>query len=145
LYTGYRNCKIVLIKAYSITSYDETNAKHLETFHNFGIVKLKKKKRFYVTPLIKCLFEDMSNVFEAQEGFKFLIVETNFKIYAYTDSPLEKAVLEFLFEIEYIFPGLIIAHITRKSLRNVLKRGVCATKVPDTNLGSQLSQHACKS
>ncbi len=78
----------------------------------------------------------MSNVFESQEGFKFLIVETNFKVYAYTDSPLEKAVLEFLFEIEYIFPGLIIAHITRKSLRNVFKRGVCATKVNESNLGS---------
>ena len=84
----------------------------------------------------------MSSVFEAQEGFKFLIVETNFKIYAYTNSPLERAILEFLFEIEYVFPGLIIAHITRKSLRNVFKRGVCATKVTYFNLGSQLSQHA---
>ncbi len=71
----------------------------------------------------------MSSVFEAQAGFKFLIVETNFKVYAYTNSPLERAILEFLFEIEYIFPGLIIAHITRKSLRNVFRRGVCATKV----------------
>jgi transcription initiation factor TFIIH subunit 4 len=87
----------------------------------------------------------MSSVFEAQEGFKFLIVETNFKIYAYTNSPLERAILEFIFEIEYIFPGLIIAHITRKSLRNVFKRGVCATKVVYTNLGTELSQHACPS
>jgi transcription initiation factor TFIIH subunit 4 len=79
--------------------------------------------------MIKCLFEDMSNLFENQENYKFLIVETNFKIYAYTDSQFEKVILEYLFEVEYIFPGLIIAHITRKSIRNVIKKGVPAEKV----------------
>jgi transcription initiation factor TFIIH subunit 4 len=78
---------------------------------------------------MKCLFEDMTSFFENQEGYKFLIVETNFKIYAYTNSAIEKAIIEFLFEIEYIFPGLIIAHITRKSMRNVFKKGITGAKV----------------
>jgi transcription initiation factor TFIIH subunit 4 len=91
--------------------------------------KKKNVKRFYVTPLIKCLFEDMSNIFDQNENYRFLIVETNFKVYAYTSSPLEKAIIEFLFEVEYIFPGLIVAHITRKSIRSVLKRGITHNKV----------------
>jgi transcription initiation factor TFIIH subunit 4 len=90
---------------------------------------MKKNRRFYVTPMIKCLFEDMTTLFENQEGYKFLIIETNFKVYAYTDSHFERVILEFLFEIEYVFPGLIIAHITRKSIRNALKKGVPADKV----------------
>ena len=103
-------------------------------FRNFGIVNVKRQKckdskSFYVTPLMKCLFEDMGNIFENQENYKYLIVESNFKVYAYTDSPLEKTIIDFLFEIEYVFPGLIVGHITRSSIRKVLKRGVGHQKV----------------
>lgn len=78
---------------------------------------------------MKCLFEDMGNIFENQENYKYLIVESNFKIYAYTDSLLEKKIIDFLFETEYIFPGLIVGHITRSSIRKVLKRSVGHQKV----------------
>lgn len=93
------------------------------------VKKKKNSKRFYVTPLMKCLFEDMTAIFDNQENYKFLIVETNFKVYAYTVSPLERAIIDFLFEVEYVFPGYIVAHITRKSTRKVLKRGVSYHKV----------------
>jgi transcription initiation factor TFIIH subunit 4 len=78
---------------------------------------------------MKCLFEDMGDLFESQDSYKFLIVESNFKVYAYTDSPFEKKIIDFLFEIEYVFPGLIVAHITRSSIRKVLKRGISYHKV----------------
>lgn len=78
---------------------------------------------------MKCLFEDMGELFESQENYKFLIVESNFKVYAYTNSPFEKKIIDFLFEVEYIFSGLIVAHITRSSIRKVLKRGISYYKV----------------
>jgi transcription initiation factor TFIIH subunit 4 len=104
----------------------------LENFRHYGIVVVKKKKsskRFYVTPLMKCLFEDMTSIFERQENYKFIMVETNFKVYAYTNSIFETKILEFLLEIEYVFPGFLVGHITRNSIRKVLKRGVSHQKV----------------
>ena len=103
-------------------------------FRHFGIVKVKKRskqdsKSFYVTPLMKCLFEDFGSIFESKENYKYLIVESNFKIYAYTDSPLEIKIIEFLFDISYVFPGMIVGQITRASIRRVLKRGVSYQKV----------------
>lgn len=91
--------------------------------------KKKDSKRFYVTPLMKCLFEDVNHIFENQDNYKFLIVESNFKVYAYTNSPLEQKIIEFLFEVEYTFPNFIVAHVTRSSIRKVLKRGVHHQKV----------------
>ena len=82
---------------------------HLEHLSAFGVINSKKdsknpsKLKYYVTPLIKCLFEDMESILVSQENSKFLFVETNFKIYAYTSNELEIKILEFLFEIEYIF------------------------------------------
>jgi transcription initiation factor TFIIH subunit 4 len=73
---------------------------------------------------MKCLFEDMTSLFEREENYKFLIIETNFKVYAYTSSIFDRKIVEFLFEVEYIFPGFIVAHITRNSIRKVIKRGV---------------------
>lgn len=76
----------------------------------------------------------MNHIFDAQTNYKFLVVETNFKVYAYNTSPLEVAIIRKLFEVEYVFPGFIIAHITRKSIRRILKRGISYTKVKEINL-----------
>ncbi len=71
----------------------------------------------------------MNFIFESQQNNKFLIIETNFKIFGYTNSKFDFAMIEFLCEIEYIFPNFIIGHITRKSIRNALKRGIYSNKV----------------
>ena len=116
---------------------------HLEHLSAFGVINSKKdsknpsKLKYYVTPLIKCLFEDMESILVSQENSKFLFVETNFKIYAYTSNELEIKILEFLFEIEYIFKEFIVGYITRNSIRRVLKRGVNAIFILD-----YLSMHA---
>jgi len=71
----------------------------------------------------------MNFIFESQQNNKFLLIETNFKVFAYTNSQFDFAMIEFLFEIEYVFPNFIVAHITRKSIRNALKRGINSSKV----------------
>ena len=50
---------------------------------------------------------------------------------------MEIKILDFVFEIEYMFPGFIVGYITRKSIREMLKRGVSATQILD-----YLSMHA---
>ena len=117
-------------KKFYLHENDEDNTEHLQTFRHFGIISVKYdrktgKNKFYVTPLIKCLFEEVGTVFEKTQDFqKFLIVETNFKVYAYTKNEFELQRINFLFEVEYSFPGFIVGVITRNSTRNVLKRGL---------------------
>lgn len=71
----------------------------------------------------------MNNIFDTQTNYKFLVVETNFRVYAYSSSPLEIAIIKKLFKIKYIFNGFIVADITRKKTRKILKRGISYTKV----------------
>ena len=87
------------------------------------------KKYFYVTPIVKCLFENFTSLQENKEAFKFLIVETNFSIFAYISSELEKSILELLCEINYAFNGLLVGTITRSSIRRALMKGVNFTRV----------------
>jgi len=86
-------------------------------------------KRFYVTPLIKCLFENFSNILDNKKHVKYLIIESNLKIYAHTDNQFEKAMLDFLCDIEYVFPNFIVGNITRNSIRRALKKGATSSSI----------------
>ena len=113
----------------------------LELFSNLGIICVKtikennnniinngninnEKKYYYVTPLIKCLSEDIIFNIEGNNNGKFLIIETNFKIYAYTKNSLDIKIFKFLFEVEYIFDGFIQGYISRECLRKLFKMGI---------------------
>lgn len=63
------------------------------------------------------------------ENVKYLIIESNFKIYAYTENNFEKSMLEFLCDIEYIFPTFIVGNITRSSIRRALKKGASSQSI----------------
>ena len=65
---------------------------------------------------------------EVQDG-KFLIVETNFRIYAYTTSVLQEQILRLFAQIIYKLPHLLIGVITRASIRNALTRGISASQI----------------
>jgi transcription initiation factor TFIIH subunit 4 len=47
---------------------------------------------------------------------KFIIVETNFKVYAYTKSKVYLALFNKFMRIEYAFPNLVVATLTRTAL-----------------------------
>jgi transcription initiation factor TFIIH subunit 4 len=66
---------------------------------------------------------------EKLENVKYLIIESNFKIFAYTENNFEKSILEFLCDIEYFFPSFIVGNITRNSIRRALKKGATAQSI----------------
>jgi transcription initiation factor TFIIH subunit 4 len=47
---------------------------------------------------------------------KFIIVETTFKVYAYTSSKRYLALLKLFTRIEYVLPNLLIGTLSRESL-----------------------------
>ncbi|KAE9187661.1 hypothetical protein PF005_g20363 [Phytophthora fragariae] len=68
----------------------------------------------------------------ADHGAQLLVVvETNFKIYAYTTSTLHVAMLSVFVDIVARLPNLAIGFITRESLRSALIHGISAQQIYD--------------
>ena len=73
-------------------------------FHLLGLVTLKSlrdfsKVKLCVNSLIQSFLHQKKTLQSEEGNQQFLIVESNFKVYAYTDSPLYQAILK-LFMIE---------------------------------------------
>jgi transcription initiation factor TFIIH subunit 4 len=67
----------------------------------------------------------------------YIIVETNYRIYAYTDSKLQISLLALFTELLYRFPNVTVGVITRDSIRQALRGGITARQII-----SYLEQHA---
>ena len=76
----------------------------------------------------------------------FIILETNYRVYAYTgipicvmsskifsyphlDNPLQIAVLGLFVSLKYRFPNLVVGSITRESVKEALASGISADQV----------------
>ncbi len=65
---------------------------------------------------------------ESQQGF--LVLENNFRVYAYTQSLLHIRILSMFVRLEYRLPNLVVGTITRKSaLRALIEYGVTSAQL----------------
>lgn len=62
-----------------------------------------------------------------QEGA--LIVETNFKLYSYSNSPLQIAILSLFVHLKSRFTNMVTGQITRESIRRALINGITAEQI----------------
>ncbi|KAG6817623.1 hypothetical protein H0H87_006251 [Tephrocybe sp. NHM501043] len=60
---------------------------------------------------------------------RFIVLETNYRIYAYTDNPLQTAVLNLFVSLKYRFPNLVVGSITRDSVKKALNNGISADQI----------------
>ena len=60
---------------------------------------------------------------------KFIIVETTFKLIAYTSSKIHQALLRLFTKIDYVLPNLVIGNLTRKSVQKAFKKGITSDKI----------------
>ncbi|KAL8273818.1 hypothetical protein Esti_002292 [Eimeria stiedai] len=58
-----------------------------------------------------------------------ILVETNFKVYMYTSSPLHTSVLAHLCELTARLPNLVVGLLTRASVLGALKAGITAEQI----------------
>jgi transcription initiation factor TFIIH subunit 4 len=116
----------------------------LQHLREFGLVYQRKRKagRFYPTRLalnitsknpVTLIPDDEST---AQDK-GYIVVETNYRVYAYTDSNLQVALLGLFTELLYRFPNLVVGVLTRDSVRQALRGGITAEQII-----SYLEQHA---
>ena len=59
----------------------------------------------------------------------FIIIETNYRIYAYTSSPLQIAVLSLFTTFHMCFPGMVTGRLTRESIRRAISYGITADQI----------------
>ena len=69
----------------------------------------------------------------------FVIVETNYRVYAYTSSPLKQAILRLFVRTEVLLANLLVGSITRESVMSALDSGITSDQI----IG-YLTQHAHK-
>lgn len=58
-----------------------------------------------------------------------LIVETNFKLYSYSNSPLQIAILSLFVHLKSRFSNMVTGQLTRESIRRALTNGITADQI----------------
>lgn len=71
--------------------------------------------------------DDQVGMQNIQDGA--LVVETNFKIYSYSNSPLQIAILSLFVHMKTRFSNMVTGQITRESIRNALTNGITAEQI----------------
>lgn len=111
----------------------ESQLKFLQHLREFGLVFQRKRKsrRYYPTRLAINLASagigssTVSNT--DQKGF--IVVETNYRLYAYTSSSLQVALVGLFAEILCRFPNMCVGALTRDSVQQALSSGISAEQI----------------
>lgn len=115
-------------KAYPIGSHT-TFVQHLR---QIGLVYQRKHTSpwFYPTRhAIDFLTAGSNKAREKKEGF--VVVETNFRVYAYTSNELDIALVALFAETLHRFENFIVGHISRESVQMALQNGISARQILD--------------
>ncbi|KAI1111451.1 transcription factor Tfb2 [Nemania sp. NC0429] len=66
---------------------------------------------------------------DAGQDTSSIILETNFRLYAYVNSPLQIAVLALFVDLKYRFRGLVSGVLTRASIRRAVDMGITSDQI----------------
>ena len=134
-------------REYSSENLSDTVMNFIQFLRELGLIYMRKRRdgRFYPTNLAVSFTrgshatislgdrKDISKYFEGERKSRnrdgFIVVESNFKVYAYTDSDLHVALIAMFSVICYRFPGCLCCVITRESIRQSLQMGISADKI----------------
>uniref|UniRef100_A0A914H4A1 General transcription factor IIH subunit 4 n=1 Tax=Globodera rostochiensis TaxID=31243 RepID=A0A914H4A1_GLORO len=75
-------------------------------------------------------------------GDGFLIVETNYRVFAYTNSTLQLAILSTFTQILYRFQDIAIGVLSRDSIRRALQTGITARQITQYLTANMRQLHA---
>lgn len=143
-------------RGYSTENLTATQLTMLEDLAETGFIYRRNKtsKRFYPTRLASSLSSSASSQSDStafptsssslvsaataaggtgreQPAQGFIIVETNFRVYAYTNNLLQIAVLNLFVQFKARFPDMVVGEITRGKMKGALEKGITADQVRD--------------
>ncbi|KIK58083.1 hypothetical protein GYMLUDRAFT_228371 [Collybiopsis luxurians FD-317 M1] len=122
-------------KEYLTENLSQTQKAMLDDLRDYGLIWQRKasSRRFSPTRLATTLTSSSPSLptsvgaSSSQQGF--IVLETNYRVYAYTDNPLQTAVLNLFVSLKYRFPNLVVGSITRDSVRRALNNGISAEQI----------------
>ncbi|KAF7683094.1 General transcription and DNA repair factor IIH subunit TFB2 [Astathelohania contejeani] len=77
------------------------------------------------------LYDTFSLLFrnEVSTSHEYLVVETNYKIYGYTESPHDMAILSIFSRLNYQLPNLLVGQISEHSVFAAFERGITSQQI----------------
>jgi len=119
---------------YSTSNLSIGQRQMLQDLSAYGLIYQRKSSssRYYPTRLATTLTSSappLISASHAEEEKGFLILETNYRVYAYTSNPLQIAVLNLFITLKSRFANLVIGSITRESVKAALKNGITAEQI----------------
>eukprot|EP00835_Amoeboradix_gromovi_P005284 NODE_483_length_7824_cov_0.163625.p2 type:complete len:402 gc:universal NODE_483_length_7824_cov_0.163625:6522-5317(-) len=114
-------------KGYNLSKMNQTQKVILDDFSTFGLCYIEDGY-FYPTQFTACLVKEIAHT---SINSRFIIVETNFKIYAYSTSELQKSILKLFITVKTIFKNMITGQLTRDSVKTALDCGITADQIID--------------
>lgn len=67
--------------------------------------------------------------FNEGTGAGYIVLESNYRVYAYTNSNLQMSILSLFTKLNYRLPNLVVGLITRESIRSAFMKGISAEQV----------------
>ncbi|KAH8775859.1 RNA polymerase II transcription factor-like protein B subunit 2 [Hyaloscypha finlandica] len=129
-------------RAYSKDTLTDSQRHMLPYLIDFGLVYIPRSSsgHFFPTRLATTLTSDASALRSVSAGFDaassaaggskgFIIIETNYRLYAYTNSPLQIAVLSLFTRFKARFPNMVSGRVTRKSVGNAISHGITSDQI----------------
>ncbi|VDN02741.1 unnamed protein product [Thelazia callipaeda] len=122
-------------KAFMIDeNWPESIKDFLMHLRELGLIFIRKRKDgfFFLTPLLNHLassFCASKTSLEKRNQHGFVIVETNYRVYAYTDSNLQLAILSTFTEMLYRFNDMCVGLLSREAVRRAFQVGITATQI----------------
>uniref|UniRef100_A0A3Q3WER9 General transcription factor IIH subunit 4 n=1 Tax=Mola mola TaxID=94237 RepID=A0A3Q3WER9_MOLML len=122
---------------YSVEGMSDSLLSFLQHLREFGLVFQRKRKsrRYYPTRLAITLAAGItsssscSSLASTPGDAGFIVVETNYRIYAYTNSELQIALVALFSEMLYHFTNVVVAQITRESVQQAIANGITAQQI----------------
>ncbi|KAL2128764.1 hypothetical protein VTI74DRAFT_8684 [Chaetomium olivicolor] len=152
-------------RAYDTDALTETRRNMLPALVDFGLIYIPREdtRQYFPTRLATTLTSSASALRSVSSGFAAatsnnpgdaaslgltpsvsdstskgsIIIETNYRLYAYTSSPLQIAVLALFTQLNMRFAGMVTGRLTRDSIRRAIGFGITADQII-----SYLASHA---
>jgi transcription initiation factor TFIIH subunit 4 len=116
---------------------------NLSLFEQFGLLMRKSSIAICPTRLFTSLSGSKNSLDFSQNGAEsrgFLVVETNYRVYAYTSSPLQIAILALFIRLQDRFPNLVYGQLDMETVQNAMAHGISADQIIQY---LQINVHPC--
>lgn len=117
-------------KAYNTNTITDLQRSIIKDLSDLGLVKLqqgRKESWFIPTKLATNLSISLADTTTRKQGF--IVIETNFRLYAYSTSKLHCEILRLFARVEYQLPNLIVGAINKESLYKAFQNGITSEQI----------------